>query len=432
MFPRSDDNFPPMANAGNPHKPLNSLLIKPAGPDCNLACSYCFYLEKSALFPQVKPHRMSLSTLEEVIRQSMIQAGPQMSFGWQGGEPTLMGLHFFEKAVEFQQRYGRGQSVGNGLQTNGLLLDGRWLTFLKRYNFLVGLSLDGPEHIHDKYRLNRGGKGSWKAVVEKARMLLGMGAAVNVLSAVNSYSVQFPEEIYRFHKEQGFDYMQFIPILETDPEHPRKAAEFSVSATDYGRFLISLFDQWIADFRNGQPTTSIRYFDALFYTYVGKEPPECTLLPECGSYLVVEHDGSVYSCDFFVEPRWQLGNVHERYLIDMLNSETQRNFGRRKMDLPPDCRTCPWLKHCRGGCPKDRQRDPLDGGLNHFCEAFKSFFAHADAVFHQLADQWVQEQNGFPLDSNSHQRDSEQAKTSRNAPCPCGSGKKFKQCCGTS
>jgi uncharacterized protein len=369
-------------------KRLSSLLIKPAGPDCNLACSYCFYREKTQAFPGAAVHRMSAEILEETIRQALDRDVPTISFGWQGGEPTLMGLPFFENAAALQSRFGEGRTVGNGLQTNGLLLDQDWAVFLRRYHFLVGLSLDGPRHIHDRYRVRAGGQTSWAEVVERVKMLLDAGVETNALSVVNDYSVRFPEEIYAFHKSLGLTFMQFIPCVETDPADPSRAAGFSCGGEAYGDFLIALFDLWRADFKDGAPTTSIRAFESVFFLYVDHEPPECTLLPECGNYLVVEHDGGVYACDFFVEDRWKLGNVREGRLVHMLNSARQNAFGRIKSDLPGPCRACPWLALCRGGCPKDRVRDPRDRGLSHFCAGYKKFFAHADPHFKALAAEW--------------------------------------------
>jgi len=373
-------------------KPLNSVLIKPAGPDCNMACAYCFYREKEALFPGVAAHRMSDGVIEETLRQLFAQPIPAVSIGWQGGEPTLMGLAFFQQAVDLQVRYGKGKSVGNGLQTNGLLLDRNWVAFLNRYQFLVGLSLDGPEHVHDHYRRLSGGQGTWTKTVDAAKLLLDADVAVNALVVVNDYSARFPEEVYRFHKALGMNHMQFIPCVETDPENPGRAAPFSASADAFGEFLSVVFDLWRADFRNGEPTTFIRFFDSVFYRYVDREPPECDLLSECGNYLVVEHNGDVYACDFFVEERWKLGNVMSGKLVHMLNSARQTEFGRMKAVLPDPCAICEWLFYCRGGCTKDRLRDARDHGLCHFCEAYKKFFAHADVRLRAMAEEWKMKQ----------------------------------------
>ncbi|MBI1388042.1 MAG: anaerobic sulfatase maturase [bacterium] len=421
-------------------KPLQSVLIKPTGADCNLDCVYCFYLEKAELYPNAKVHRMSVEVLEEMVRQIMNDGGQQVSFGWQGGEPTMMGVDFFRKAVEFQQKYGRrGQVVGNGLQTNGLLINEEWCEFLREYQFLVGLSLDGPEHIHDKYRFTKGGRPSWERVRESGRLMLDRGVAVNALVVVNDYSCNYADEIYDFHKDMGFEFMQFIPCVELDHADSSRAASWSVSAEQYGRFLCDIFDRWKADFRDGKPTTSVRWIDSVFHTYVGMQPPECTLLQECGCYVVVEHNGDIYSCDFFVEPEWKLGNLTEGRIIEMLNSERQQEFGVWKSKLPPECPECQWLTHCWGGCTKDRLRDPHDRGSNHFCQSYIMFFEHADAELRRLADEWLENQQREHDAAERRLRELRQSvsastppapEVGRNEPCPCGSGKKYKKCCG--
>lgn len=423
-------------------KPLQSILVKPTGADCNLDCVYCFYLEKAALYPESRTHRMSLDVLEEMIKQVMRDGANNLSIGWQGGEPTMMGLDFFRKAVEFEQRYGRpGQSVGNGLQTNGLLITDEWCKFFNQYSFLIGLSLDGPAHIHDKYRLTKGGRPSWEKTRDVAKRMLDAGVAVNALVVVNNYSCQFPQEIYEFHKELGFEFMQFIPCVELDPQNPTQAAPYSVSAEQYGEFLCDIFDLWKRDFRDDRPTTSARWIDSVFHTYVDMPPPECTLLDECGCYVVVEHNGDIYACDFYVESDWKLGNLMEGRVLEMLNSPRQTDFGLVKKQLPPECPSCPWLKHCYGGCPKDRIRDPRDHGSNHFCQSYIMFFEHADADLRRLADEWKAERRRewersrelmaeLRGQSTAAPAPPPPSKTGRNDPCPCGSGKKYKKCCG--
>ncbi len=373
-------------------KPLDSVLIKPTGPDCNLDCTYCFYLKKSELFTETRVHRMSDEIQEELIRQVMQQSGPSVSFAWQGGEPTLMGLPFFERAIELEKKYGRGQTVGNGLQTNGTLLTPEWASFLKKYDWLVGISLDGPAHIHDRYRLARGNKPTHALVEEKARMLLDNGVATNVLCCLTDYSVQFPDELYNYFKSLGLTWMQFIPVVETDPDDPSRAAPYSVSAKAYGDFLSRMFDLWMADFRNGEPTTSIRHFESVFHSYVGMQAPDCTMMKECGPYVVIEHNGNVYSCDFFVEPKWKLGNIKTHRISAMLNSKQQQTFGAAKAVLPGECRRCEWLTKCYGGCTKDRIKDPLDQRKPRFCVSYKKFFAHADSRLTALANTWKQNQ----------------------------------------
>jgi uncharacterized protein len=410
--------------------PLESVLVKPAGPDCNLDCTYCFYLDRAGQFPGAKVHRMSENVLEEMVKQVLQQGGRYVSFGWQGGEPTLAGLPFFEKAVGFQMKYGNGKSVGNGLQTNGILLDDAWANFLRKYNFLVGLSIDGPEHVHDHYRTYKGGQKSWAQVVDRAKMLLDAGVEVNALTVVNDYSVQFPDEIYEFHKALGLNFMQFIPCVETDPGQPGQATPFSVSAEAYGRFLVRLFDLWCADFDGAVATTSIRFFDSVLHKYVGLSAPECTLMETCGVYVVVEHNGDVYACDFFVEPEWKLGSIRDGRLVDMLSSPLQSKFGLWKQDLPEKCRQCKWLGSCRGGCTKDRTRDPRDNNLNHFCKSYMMFFEHADAQLRTLASDWMHRNAAPVIPAVSETLGRDDRNIDRNDPCPCGSGKKYKRCCG--
>ncbi len=412
-------------------KPLNSLLIKPAGPDCNMNCEYCFYLRKKALFPAKKSLRMSPEILEELMRQSMTQGEREITFGWQGGEPTLMGIPFFRKVVEFQKVYGRGQIVGNGLQTNGILIDRDWADFLRSNSFLVGISLDGPERFHNQYRIMKSGKGSWSRVVDSVKLMFDNDVELNVLSVVNDSTVNCPDEIYEFHKQLGFNYMQFIPVVESDIDDPGKAARFSVSPEKYGKFLCRLFDLWQNDFVDGIPEISIRYFDSVFYTYVGLISPECSLMKECGNYVVVEHNGDVYSCDFFVEPEWRLGNLMQGRLINMLNSPLQNRFGKKKAEVPENCKNCKWLKHCWGGCVKDRIRDPSDNGLNHFCESYKVFFEYADERLRIMAQNWKRRQQLSQIkDGEEYSGIVHKMKIGRNDPCPCGSGKKYKNCCG--
>ncbi|MGQ9801859.1 MAG: anaerobic sulfatase maturase [Candidatus Saccharicenans sp.] len=364
-------------------KKLTSLLIKPAGPDCNLHCHYCFYLKKNELFPDTRHHRMDLKILEETIRQAMSQSSSEIYFGWQGGEPALMGLDFFRQAVYFQQKYRTNQSLGNGFQTNGLLISQDWARFFRTYNFLVGLSLDGPEHVHDRYRRHLTGRGSWSKVVEAAKLLLDSGVATNALVVVNDYSARFPEEIYEFLKDLGLTYMQFIPCLEPDPENPARPASFSVPAGQYGDFLLRLFKLWKGDFLDGRPSTYIRNFESLLFAFAGLTPPDCTLHKECGDYVVVEHNGEVFSCDFYVQPEWQLGNVKEKRLVDMLNSARQKKFGRQKSVLPDECKKCKWLLYCRGGCPKERGYQP-EPEKSYFCRSYQQFLQQTSPFFREL------------------------------------------------
>lgn len=377
------------------HRPLTSVLVKPSGPDCNLGCTYCFYLEKDKLFPETKVHRMTPEIQEEMIRQVMQQSGDAVSIGWQGGEPALMGLDFYKRAIELEKKFGHGQSVGNGFQTNGTLLDRDWAKFFKQYDWLIGLSLDGPQHIHDRHRLDKGLHPTWEKVEEVARMLIAEGVAVNAMCCITDYSSNYAEELYNYYKNLGLTWMQFIPIVETDKDDPSKAAPFSVTDEKYGQFLITLFDLWISDFKNGEPTTSVRHFESVFHSYVGLESPECTMMKECGPYVVIEHNWNVYSCDFFVEPRHRLGNIRQSKITDMLNSKKQDEFGKVKALLPRKCKFCPWYTKCFGGCTKDRIKDPNDQRQPRFCLAYQMFFEHADVKMRQLAELWQQKQSDY-------------------------------------
>lgn len=370
------------------NKPLTFLLIKPAGPDCNLRCDYCFYLARKSLFPGTKIHRMGEDILANLVEQALSRSETPVTFCWQGGEPTLMGLDFFKKAASLQERYAK-TGYSNSMQTNGILIDRNWAQFFFKNHYLIGLSLDGPQHIHDRRRKSGAGVGSWKTALNRVKILLAEGVDVNALCVVNSYSVEYPEEIYDFFKSIGIVYMQFIPCLERDAGQPSRLTPFSMDPEKYGIFLVRLFDLWRADFKNKLPTTFIRLFDSLFYTYVGMTPPDCHQYETCGNYLVVEHNGDVFPCDFYVEPARRLGNIRDDTLLNMLNSKQQEEFGNLKKVLPAGCAVCPWLAKCFGGCPRERGFN--GDSRNILCGSLKRFFAHADDFFKELAKEWKRE-----------------------------------------
>lgn len=360
------------------HRPVQ-VLIKPASAECNLACRYCFYLEKQSLYPEAAVHRMSPEVQLEMTRQMLMYGGSHPAFAYQGGEPTLMGLDFYRRGIEMIQKHGSpGMTVGNSIQTNGILIDEHWAEFLARYRFLVGLSIDGPAHIHDHYRLARGGQPSHEHALRAAALFDAYGVEYNILAVVNSYSCQFPEEIYDYFTSQRWSYMQFIPTVEFDPT-TGKLAEFSVSPEDYGKFLCAVFDKWLNDFKDGRPTTSVRLFDNLLAVMLGQAASSCTQRRTCGIYVVIEYNGDVYPCDFFVEPKWKLGNLMRQSLRGMLESPRMREFGALKANLVPECRECEWLPLCHGGCTKDRMRSSAPGnmGKDYFCAAHRMFFEYS-------------------------------------------------------
>lgn len=424
------------------------MLAKPAGPQCNLDCKYCFYLEKEALFPSGTT-RMSPEVLDQFVRQYIAaQPGREVHFAWQGGEPTLMGVDFFRQAVALQKQYAQGKEIHNAFQTNGILLNDAWCEFLAANSFLVGISIDGPEDLHDGYRVDRGGHGTFKRVMRGIGFLKKHAVEFNTLSVVHRKNSQRPREVYEFLKEIGSGFMQFIPLVErmtiepvTDglplvaPSDAREClvTEWSVRARDYGQFLCDIFDCWV---RQDVGKVYVQMFDVALAGWVGMEPPLCVYRKTCGDAMVVEHNGDVYSCDHFVYPDYRLGNLMERTLEDLPQSPEQRQFGHDKLaSLPDMCLQCTWRFACNGGCPKHRFISTPDGqpGLNYFCAGYKKFFAHADPKMRLMADALRRGQPAATVMARVYAEDHglrPGEAPAANGPCPCGSGRKFKKCCG--
>jgi uncharacterized protein len=399
------------------------VLVKPAGPDCNLACTYCFYRPKAALYPDTPRHRMTDETLREFVRQYMAMSGPQVSFGWQGGEPTLMGVDFYRKAVEYQQRFGRsGQVVSNGLQTNGVLLDEQWCRFLARYRFLVGLSIDGPAEVHDHYRVYGSGRPSHADVLASLNRLREAGVEYNAMVMVTPASVGRAREVWEYLTgELDFQYLQFIPLIEKDPE-TGKPAPFTVDPRAYGDFLCEVFDLWAA---RDEMDIHVRTFDDLLFVYAGMESPSCTSRARCGTYVVVEHNGDIYCCDFFVDRDYLLGNLMETPLTELVASERFERFAERKSDLDATCRECQWLRMCHGDCPKYRLAwSESHRVASYFCPSYKRFFAHSQETLERKVREIMELRR-----EQERQAASQLYTVGRNEPCPCGSGRKYKQCC---
>jgi len=428
-------------------------MTKPIGPLCNLDCTYCFYLEKEKLFPEDENYTMSDEVLETYIRKySQSQHTPEIQFAWQGGEPTLTGLGFFRKVVVLQRQYAGGRPVHNAFQTNGTNLNDEWCEFFACEKFLVGLSLDGPEHIHNRYRVDKGGAGSHEQVMAGLRMLKKWRVEFNTLSCVTHQSPDEAVEIYTFLKQQGVQFMQFIPIVErvgdraahaigldlaappdlSSVDNPGAMMPWAISAERFGEFLIQIFDEWVkADV--GQ--VFVNLFDVALSAWCGMEPELCTFSRRCGQAVAMEHDGGVYSCDHYVYPSYFLGNVMEKSLEEMICSPAQVKFGNDKWDaLPKYCRECEFLFACNGECPKHRFIKTPNGepGLNYLCAGYKKFFGHIDPAMREMA---LLVQNGRPAADIMSKVDTPAGKpwtgpVGRNDPCPCGSGKKFKKCCG--
>jgi uncharacterized protein len=346
---------------------LSSLLIKPAGPDCNLACAYCFYRPAGALYPHTRRPRMPAHVLRELVAQYMALSD-HPAFCWQGGEPTLMGVDFFRTVIALQKKHGQsGQVVANSLQTNGILVDDEWARLLGRYSFLVGLSLDGPADIHDRYRRHRGGAPTHAQVLRALRTLRQHRVETNALSLVTPLAACQPERVFGFLVEQGLEYLQFIPCVEE--------AVFGLHPEQWGDFLCATFDLWLPL----REQVHVRHIDDLLLKLLGRgQETSCCWQPECGDYLVVEHNGDVYACDFFVDEAHKFGNLLATPLAELALTPEALAFARGKRNLAPECLACEFLELCYGGCCKHRVfgAGRLDAPT-HLCAGFRRFFAHA-------------------------------------------------------
>ena len=362
------------------------VMTKPIGPLCNLDCKYCFYLEKQNLFPADEEYRMSDDVLEAYVRKYIqSQHGSEIQFAWQGGEPTLMGLDFFRKVVALQRQSAGGRPVNNSFQTNGILLDDEWCEFFARENFLVGLSLDGPEHIHNRYRVDKGGEGSFVQVMDGLRVLKKWNVKFNILTCVTRQSPNEAVEIYNFLKGQGAEFMQFIPIVErSDGLDGSALTPWSVAAEGYGDFLNAVFDEWI---KADVGRVFVNIFDVALGAWSGMEPGLCVFAKCCGNAVAMEHDGGIYSCDHYVYPSYFLGNIMDKSIEEMIYSPAQVKFGNDKRDaLPKYCKECEFLFVCNGECPKHRFIKTPDGdpGLNYLCAGYRKFFKHIDPAMRKM------------------------------------------------
>ncbi|HWB97322.1 MAG TPA: anaerobic sulfatase maturase [Bryobacteraceae bacterium] len=353
---------------------LTSLLIKPASAVCNLDCAYCFYLDRDAdPYKSLPGRRMTAETLEHMVDSFLFYSYPNSVFAFQGGEPTLAGPAFFEKLVELQQRYGRsGHSVSNALQTNGILLDERWCRLFKEYNWLIGISIDGPEEVHDLYRFNKEGRGTWKRVMQGIETMKKHGVEFNVLCVLSQANVNKPKEIYKFFRSLGIDYIQYIPLSEFDGLG--QPLPYTIRPEQYGRFLCETFDLWWPERRK----VRIRYFDNIAEALAGQKPGNCTMHETCDSYVVVEYNGDVYPCDFFVEESWKLGNINLDSWAEIARRQRRYQFAASKTIPHSECQVCTYQSICHGGCPKHRH-DPRRKfeDLDYFCSAYKMIFDKA-------------------------------------------------------
>lgn len=369
------------------------VMTKPIGSLCNLRCKYCYYLEKSYLYsdePATERFAMDDKTLENFIRQYIeAQTMPQVLFTWHGGEPLMRPIGFYKRVIELQQRYARGHQIDNCIQTNGTMLTDEWCDFFHKNNWLVGISIDGPQEFHDEYRRARGNQPSFYKVMRGINLLKKHHVEWNAMGVVNDFNADYPLEVYHFYKDIGCQFIQFAPIIErilhhTDRRHlasvadkeEGELAEFSVTPEQYAAFACSIFDEWV---RNDVGKIYIQLFDSTLARWIGQQPGVCAMAETCGHAAVIEHNGDVYSCDHFVFPEYLLGNINHNSITAMMYSDRQQAFGRAKRNqLPSQCKSCEWLFACNGGCPKDRFCQTEDGedGLNYLCEGYRQFFSH--------------------------------------------------------
>lgn len=390
------------------------MIAKPSGPICNLDCHYCFYTEKESLFSKNSPFRMSDATLELFIKNYIAtQKEEVVAFVWQGGEPTLMGIDFYRKVIVFQSKYSQGKVITNSLQTNGTLLNEEWGQFLAEHNFLVGLSIDGPQEIHDYFRVDRGSRPTFNKVYAALQLLKKHQVSFNVLTCVTSASSSKALEIYRFFKNEGVKHIQFIPIVERLPDAEalelglrhatppkvsqtnahRIVSEWTVESEKYGDFLIAIFEEWV---RHDVGDIYVMNFEQSLTSWLGLPSTTCIFSETCGRAGIVEHNGDVFSCDHYMYPEYKIGNIYENNFVEMIDSKQQREFGlNKKQSLPSYCENCEVKFACHGECPKHRFLTTPDGeaGLNYLCSGYKKYFHHIHRymkVIAQLID------NGLP------------------------------------
>ena len=370
-------------------KPLY-VMLKPAGAHCNLACKYCYYLEKNNLYQNSHRHLMSDETLEQFTREYIeAQTMPQVLFTWHGGEPLMRSIDFYKKALALQKKYAHGKQIDNVIQTNGTLLTDEWCEFFAKNHWLVGISIDGPQEYHDHYRVTPAGKPSWEKVMQGISLLKKHRVEWNAMAVVNAYNAEHPLEFYHFFRDNGCQYLQFTPIVERLTEHEDgrtlasladdreiPLADASVTPQQWGNFLCTIFDDWV---RHDVGKTFVEIFDCTLANWMGVLPGICAYSKECGHAGVMEHNGDVYSCDHFVFPEYKLGNIREQSLIDMLYGEKQQVFSRLKhTSLPRQCKECDMEFACHGECPKNRfEKDKYgEPGLNYLCQGYYQYYTH--------------------------------------------------------
>ncbi|HHY83673.1 MAG TPA: anaerobic sulfatase maturase [Clostridiales bacterium] len=404
-----------------------SLLIKPTSADCNLRCAYCFYLKKKELYKESKIHRMSDEVLEIMISNYLSTNQPVYTFGWQGGEPTLMGLEFFEKVTALQEKYGKGKTISNSLQTNGTLLNDDFACHLARYNFLVGISIDGPAEVHDRFRTRADLSSSHGEVMRGLDCLKRNHVEFNVLTLVNQANAGRGRDIYRYLCDLKVNYHQYIPCVEFDWEG--RPMPYAITGKQWGQFLCDVFDEWI---KNDAYKVSIRLFDSILNHMIYGGYSVCHMAGNCCQYLVVEHNGDIYPCDFYVDEDKKLGNLMTDSWMDIQNSDKYHAFGRQKAEWHADCYKCEYLTYCSADCLKHRMYSGYAAdNISWLCEGWKTFFSHALPHFRELAEDYIRHAfAGSSMPKGLTPKLFIDKDFGRNDPCYCGSGRKYKKCHG--
>jgi len=403
--------------------PPLSVMFKTVSSDCNLDCSYCYY--RQSMEGVRAQRRLDAVLLERFMPLYMeyIADTHRANLSWQGGEPTLAGLDFFRLVVELEAKYASPPLViDNAIQTNAVLLDDRWAEFFAEYRFLVGVSLDGPEDIHDAARKDRGGNGSYRRVMAGIEALRKRSVELNILCVVSPHNVHMAHDLMQFYRREGLTYLQFIPAMDFQSTEPYKPPTYLINPGQYGEFLAALFDEWYGE---GIPRVSIRTFDNFIQSLLGVNNDLCVHSGSCDSGLVIEYNGDVFPCDFYVHPKWWLGNVLQDSLKNMLESGVRRRFIRRREHPPDACVQCQWKNLCKSECPRNWRASPMSSGVSYFCQSYRMLFEHAGERLNTLAARlaayrkymaWCAAHKSISLNGN--------------VPCPCGSGHKFRDCCG--
>ncbi|GGA44381.1 anaerobic sulfatase maturase [Paenibacillus physcomitrellae] len=399
------------------------VMWKTVSEDCNLACDYCYYSTCGGK-PGPKINRIDSALLDKFIKEYMQFSQGAATFAWQGGEPLLAGLDFFKEVVYLQALYAPPHTViSNSLQTNATLVDDRWAAFFKTYQFLIGVSLDGPKEVHDSRRVNAAGKGSFDRVMAGIEHLRKHQVDFNILTVIHKGNVSEAKTLMAFYRENGFNFVQFIPCMDFRSQQVDKPGEYEITPQEYGDFLCSIFDEWYND---GYPEVSIRFFDNMLGVYLNREAEHCVHRAACPTSLVLEQNGDAFPCDFFINEKWTVGNVAGSSIADMLAHPNYARFHQMKTALPDKCRSCEWQRLCYGGCPRNRKWNPegTESDPDYFCQSYMQIYAYADERMQEMSMRMRREMYSYHL-----QHDYAGKTPGRNKPCPCGSGKKHKACC---